>query len=870
MWIFIFKILYDQDGADYFERNEKIMKILNKFTIKNLRLNKKRTIVTIIGIMLSTALICGVAGLVSSFQKTLVDTTIATDGNFHVKFNNVSKDKFSYVTENQQVKQYFFTSELGWAVLDGGQNSDKPYVQVMEYDKTALENSGIKLLEGRLPENSNEILISEHIRTNAQVNWKVGDKITINVGERFAEDGVKLGESNPFFKKYDSQGEEIEGGMEESIVNTETKTYTIVGITKRLNYENFYSPGYKVITYKEAVRDTENISVLYKNAKDYDTLNKEMCKNLDTEDIEMNMDLIILQGGLGDTAMSAVISIATVVIIIIIIASVFVIRNSFSISVSERNRQYGMLASIGATSKQIKRNVVFEGMVVGLIAIPLGILLGIVAIIILLEVVNYILGDVLMGMEFVYSINIPGIIISVVISLITIYLSTLIPAKRAAKISPIESIRGNKDTKIKSKKVRTSKVTKKIFGIGGVIASKNLKRSKKKYRTTVISIVVSIFIFISLSSFLSYGMDVTSYYYTDYSYNLYVNYGKSDVVSATEQEKIYNEIIKLDGIDKYSYTWEASVPSDMYKYSDGRFDETDECRVIVYNNEYFKEYMKEIGLKEEVYKAGAILIDDELEYNADSSKNLVKIYNNLKKGDTVNLKIGDNTVSVKISENPTQRPMGLESVYAYGGELLVSQEFAREHFGENFKESFSLGNLLIYSNDADKMEEDINDFKNEKGYLNIEVTNLDTFVKQQKKILIVAAIFLYGFITVITLIGVTNIFNTITTNMILRSKEFATLKSIGMTTKEFNKMIRLESIMYGTKSLIIGIPLGVLGSYAIYYGFAKEMDLGYNIPLIPILISVVFVFIIIGITMKYSLNKINKQNIIETIRKDNI
>ena len=577
------------------------MKILNKFTVKNLKLNKKRTIVTIIGIILSTALICGVAGLVSSFQKTLVEATIATDGNFHAKFNNVSKDKFSYATENQKVKQYFFTSELGWAVLDGGQNSDKPYVQVMEYDKTALENFGINLIDGRLPENSNEILISEHIRTNAQVNWKVGDKITINVGERISEDGSKLNEYNPYgmIEKYDAELEEYEyAKSEEKIVNAESRTYTIVGITKRLNYENYSSPGYKAITYKENLRETEDISVLYKHAKDYKEINKEMSKNLETEDIGLNMDLIRFQGGLGDSTMAAVISVAGVVIVIIIIASVFVIRNSFSISVSERNRQYGMLASIGATSKQIKRNVVFEGMVVGLIAIPLGILLGIVAIIILLEVVNYILGDLLMGMEFVYTINIPGIIISVVISLITIYLSTLIPAKRAAKISPIESIRGNKDTKIKSKKVRTSKFTKKIFGIGGVIASKNLKRSKKKYRTTVISIVVSIFIFISLSSFLSYGMDMTGYYYTEYSYNLYVNHGNSDSISAKEQENIYNEIIKLDGIDKYSYTWETSVPSDMYKYSNGRFIETDGCRILIYNNEYFKEYMKELGLKE--------------------------------------------------------------------------------------------------------------------------------------------------------------------------------------------------------------------------------------------------------------------------------
>ena len=96
------------------------------------------------------------------------------------------------------------------------------------------------------------------------------------------------------------------------------------------------------------------------------------------------------------------------------------------------------------------------------------------------------------------------------------------------------------------------------------------------------------------------------------------------------------------------------------------------------------------------------------------------------------------------------------------------------------------------------------------------------------------------------------------------------LKSVGMSSKEFNKMIRLESIMYGTKSLLIGIPLGILGSYGMYKAFAQGIDLGYTLPLPAIIISIIFVFIIVGITMKYSLNKINKQNIIETIRKDNI
>ena len=200
-----------------------------------------------------------------------------------------------------------------------------------------------------------------------------------------------------------------------------------------------------------------------------------------------------------------------------------------------------------------------------------------------------------------------------------------------------------------------------------------------------------------------------------------------------------------------------------------------------------------------------------------------------------------------------------------GGIIVVSEDF-------DFKnESKYLSQMYINSKNPSELEANLidQDQKDEivKGKINI--TNINEMVDQQNRIILVISIFLYGFITVITLIGVTNIFNTITTNMILRSKEFAMLKSIGMTNKEFNRMIRLESIMYGTKSLMIGIPIGLALSYAIYKSVAIKTNYGFMIPWWPIIISI-FVFIIVGITMKYSLDKINKQNIVETIRNDNI
>ena len=840
------------------------MNILNKFTIKSLKLNKKRTIVTIIGIMLSTALICGVAGLVSSFQNSLIDWARTNDGNYHVTFKNVSSDKAQYVTENQKVKDYFLSSSLGWANLEGSKATNKPYLHVLAYDKKALENYGVVLTDGRLPQNPNEIIITESVLTGARVSLKIGDTITLNIGTRKSNDDYYLNDDNLYTED------------DESIVDTKEKTYTIVGFMETLDVENLYSPGYSALTYMDETPSVIDISVLYKSPKEYEKTTKDICKTLNLNfdgDVYVNSDFLRFQGVMSDSMLNVLYTIAGVVIFIIVISSVFVIRNSFSISVAEKNRQYGMLSSVGATSKQIRRNVIFEGMVIALIAIPLGILFGIVAIMILLKVVNYLLEDMLDGMKFTYSINLVAVLISIIISIITIYLSCLIPARKAAKISPIESIRGNNDIKIKAKKLKTSKLTKKLFGIGGVIASKNLKRSKKKYRTTVISLVISIFIFISLSSFLSLGTKTSEFYYTDFKFNMYVE------CLDNSNTQIYEKISKLENIDDSAYCYESSLDIDNNKYVSefGKKILEDDSSpngiaFMVYNNEYFKRYIKELGLNENDYKTTVVLLDYATLYNEDGSKTVDRIYS-LKSGDKVNVKSGDKEKTLTISKFTDVKPMGQEAVYYDHGIIVVSEDYIKEVFKEDVNNSdyYHLSDLFIKSSKPQELENTLNDLIKQGGdYYGLTVFNYETYMKQEQRMLLVVKIFLYGFITVITLIGVTNIFNTITTNMILRSKEFAMLKSVGMSSKEFNKMIRLEIIMYGTKSLLIGIPLGILGSYEMYKAFAQGIDLGYTLPLPAIIISIVFVFIIVGITMKYSLNKINKQNIIETIRKDNI
>lgn len=904
------------------------MKILNNVSIKDLKLNKKRSLVIIIGIILSTALICGVAGIVSSFQNSIIEYYKNNEGDYHTLFYEVPKGELKYIENNRNVEQYYLSEDLGYANLEDSQNKDKPYVNVISMNSGYLNNMGIHLLEGRMPENSNEVVISEHIIKNGKVQYNIGDNIILDVGQRQLTTGEKLNQTNPYLTgEEDSTSGDI---LKEEIVNTVKKEYKIVGIIERpsMTIEGYSAPGYTIITRMEEVQKNANIAVLYKKSSKYQEYTEqinEMVKAQTSEEKEnsikfsglrdasyisykyellINFDLLAFEGSnLSDNVMSTLYGAGGVIMAIILISSVFVIRNGFAISITERLKQYGMLASIGATKKQIKKSVYFEGFILGFIGIPLGIVSGIVAIDILLKVVSYILKDYMSDIKLSYSISIFAIILSVAISMITIWLSCRSSAKKASKITPIEAIRNTEEIKLKSQKIKCPKIVTKVFKTGGEIAYKNLKRSKKKYRTTVISIIVSIVIFITISSFIQYAFKMSNNYYTERYYNIEVVELESDrknVETIDTKYERFLEISKLDGIDEFSikrtimlYVDSTNNLTDFGKMNQYMEDENgepiqDSLVIISLGKDEYNRFVNKIGGKYDEYKEGAILIDNCLSYNSEGKTIEENLYT-WKKGDTITgtiktvdknsienetkkqkdkeIKMSEKQETLKIVNKTNERPMGMEEKYNNGvGYLIVSDEYI-EKIGYNRMKS-----MQINAKDSFKVQEEIEQLYKSK---NIDegdfiVSNIDEYVKEQNAISLVISIFLYGFISVITLIGITNIFNTITTNMNLRKKEFAMLRSVGMTKKEFNRMIRLESVFYGLKSLIIGIPIGCVLSYIVFNMFKVDLGMDFVLPIKAILISIIFVIIVVSVIMRYSMSKINRQNIIETIRNDNI
>lgn len=887
------------------------MKVLNELSVKDLKLNKKRSIVIIIGIILSTALICGVAGLVTSFQKTFVETAKKNQGNYHTIFYDVPKDELKYIEENRGVKDYYLSEGIGYSYLPNVTVTtstgaeEKPYVNIIAMDNKFLNNMSIELQNGRLPESDDEIVVSARINQKFKTNYKVGDTITLNVGE-LKDDASDVDEKN-------SQSSENE------IINTTPKTYKIVGIINRptTTIEPYEAEWFTVITKMQTIKKQANIAVLYTNPYDYkkntEYINKmvevKVGENVDKSEvtifngldkfyrsykykIKINNELLSYEGAsLDDETLKTIYGLGAFIMGIVLVSSVFVIRNGFAISITERLKQYGMLSSIGATKKQIKKSVYFEGFILGIIGIPLGILSGVFAIYILVNVVNYILKDyVSSGTLLTYSMSWVAIVVSVIVSIVTIWLSCRKSAKKASKITPIEAIRSSEDVKLKAKKIKCPKIITKIFKTGGEIAYKNLKRSKKKYRTTVISIIVSVVIFIAISSYIQYGFKMSSSYYTEKNYN-YVVYAyttasnKNKEEFAKEQAKNYKmltDISNLPDIGEFSINktnvFEINMDekheselTDYGKDVKARYEESEEdgekidtINVISLSKDVYKRYLKKIGGNYETYKEGAILIDNNITYDEKGKRIQGSMYI-WKKGDTVTGKINDKEYNIKIVAKTEERPNGVENLYNTHAYFIVSEEFIN-------KTGYISASLYTQSNDTEKLDKEIEQYKKENNLTNsnLNTFNMEESIKAENAIVLVISIFLYGFIGVITLIGITNIFNTITTNMNLRKKEFAMLKSIGMTKKEFNRMIRLESIFYGVKSLIIGIPIGIALSYGMYKVFKNSMEMEYVLPYKAIAVAVIFVAVIIGIIMKYSMSKINKQNIIETIRNDNI
>lgn len=932
------------------------MNLMKTLTLKNLKLNRKRTIVTIVGIILATALLSALVTLVSSFQYSMIEYQKQKGGDFHVKFSNVKMSELSEFKNNRNIESTFETMGMGFAKLDGCKNEDKPYAYVMATDEAGFERGCFKLIEGRMAKNEDEIVIPRHLKTNGRIDIKVGDEITLDVGKRY--------DSNTEGVIWENSAYEHEA---ETLTDIVTKHYKVVGIMERPGYgmEDYSAAGYTFVTYSDelaaidngtkseadttltvysrytqkALRNKDavtadiigvdeklfakaNNSSVEMTAEESDRFLKEM-ENA-KYDIYMNGFLISYECVFPiDGTFKALFTVATVVALIIILTSVYCIKNSFNISITEKIRQYGMLASVGATRRHIKSSVKTEAAMLGVVGIPVGTMSGILASLILVKVVNALSAGWL-NFALSFHTSLPALILAVILSIATIYFSATGSARRAAKVTPLEAIRNTKEIKIKSAKLKTPAIIGRIWGIGGVISYKNIKRNKKKYRTTVTSIVICSVTFIVISYFMSMAFSVVGMSYASVDYNIGINMScKKDL----DIEKLSELLSGIEGAEDYlvgaGYYFDVDKPEYTKEYGeycgqlyDDSEDVSQEFLITVLNDKSYDKYASDAGIKNA--DTGAILVNKGTfdVYNEKSSKYVkeeMELYK-YKAGDTIrcgynvyedavdddNAVEGDTesstednsgyvdeetinkgvrkTVDVTIA-GVTDKVPTCYNGYGNTSLLFMNQKgfeslWADGKSGNEFKPGNAIYSAYVVAENADEYQDTLEKETAENpeySQISFYVSNMDKQMRDEKSLFTLLGVFAYGLIVVIALIGITNIINTLSTGMELRSREFATLRSIGMTDKQFAGMVRLESVFISVKALVIGVPLGILISYLLCVMMNRMDDaIIYEPPYKAIILCIVVVIMLIYAIMKLSMTKLRHNNIIETIKNENL
>ncbi len=860
------------------------MNILNKLTIKHLKMNKKRTIVTIIGVILSTSLMVGIGLLFSTFREYMIDETIGYSGDYHTEFSRVEQSKFSLITSNIKVKDYFYSKHIGFAYLENGTNDYKPYLDVLEVSDNYFDE--LNLIDGRMPENSNEVVISKHIETNGGVKYNIGDILELNLGERYLEK-ERIDETSPNNNSFiPDEYLELEG----------TKRYEIVGIVERSNYEAYSSPGYRIFT-KLTDNDTDkklDVYVHFKSVKDTYKVSEDIAKQFGYEnvgidsvfyrEVNYNSSLLALYGvSKYDNMIEGISGVLMIILGLVSVGCIIVIYNSFAISVMERKKQFGLFSSIGATKKQLRKTVLFEAFIIGLIGIPLGLLGGILGIGAVIKIMNYLIGSEFTFKLVAYPLF---IIIPIIFMIATILVSAFIPAKKASKITPIEAIRLNDDIKIKSKKLRTNRFVKKIFGIEGELALKNIKRNKKKYRITIISLFISIVMFITFSSFIDYifgsvddiaGMpdyDIVVYLPRENSINLENNI---DTVNSILNHEQVDESVMMASIGIVTTSDFNKIKTDDYKerFVNNNFEVNgyDDLNLIVLKNSDFDKYLSVLGYT----KKKPILLN--IIKGTDYTNNSRKSYES-KRFKSTDLDI--NLCEVDYDDNGTFNPncfAKVDDYYLANQELFGMFEYLLESnqtliISEDMTEYYQANHANVYikikAQKYDKLDKMLNDLPEIKTN-DISYYNYTEEMKFAKNATLVVKILVYGFICLVTLIGVTSVFNTINTSIALRRKEFAMLRSVGLTPHGFNKILYFESIIFGLKSLLYAIPVSIVLVVLVHISMSNIVDFNHlMLPIKSIIIATFGVFVIVLITMMYAASKVKRENILEAIREENI
>lgn len=858
------------------------MNIFNKVTLQCMKKSRTRTIVTVIGVILSAAMITAVATFAVSLQNYMVNGAIVKYGTWHVEFLDVDSSFVQERTKDDRVASTAAIENIGYATLEGGKNIHKPYLFIAGFSKEYFEALPISLISGRLPENSGEILVPAHVAANGGVTFSVGDTLSLPIGSRI--DGTKnLGQHDPYLS-----GDEP-GTVKETLIPKTEKTYTVVGICERPGFEESSAPGYTLITTTDPADPADNFSV-FVTLTNPGGVHAYASNIAGTQAYVFNDNVLRFMGLSDDKMFNAILyAVGGILVVLIMTGSIFLIYNSFNISLNERTRQFGILSSVGATASQLRNSVLFEGLCIGSVGIPIGVIVGIGSIGLVIPIVAGNFGNILYSnVPLSLTVSIPAIVTAAVVSFLTILISAYIPAKKAANTPVMESIRQTNEVKTEPKAVKTSKLARRMYGLEGTLALKNFKRNKKRYRSIVLSLALSVVLFVSASAFGTNLEQVAERSVVDIDYD--ICFATQDM-DDSEMFSLYDKLKTAHGVYESSYqafmTYSCAVKasdfSERYREYAGLHLTDDTVPLTMYiqfveDSQYLR-FIEKLGLPPEEYTGPNTKVPTVAKQRVAQKTGPDELFDVFAIPSTTftaapetngkpMMEQGQSISATFVDTIPTDTlPSGSK-----GSSPLVFIMVAPYSLKEKFDtpDTHEVMGLTFLSEKPSQSVAEMETMIQGAGITaEYKLDNLHKMLEQNRNIIFIVDVFTYVFVIMISLIAIANVFNTISTNIKLRRRELAMLRSVGMSERDFQRMMNFECAFYGMRALLFGLPIAAISSWLIYKGMVVGgAYIDFAFPWGGMGLSVFGVFFLVFITMLYAISKIKRENIIDALRDD--
>lgn len=895
------------------------MNVFQKATLASLKRNRIRTSVTIIGIALSTSLMTAVTSSVSSLHHFLVQDVVSRGGIWQGSAEGLTAEQYEDLTADQHIKQITASQTIGYADAHS-ENDYKPYLYLMGISEDFTDLVGVTLISGELPKNSTEILIPDHLGENGCVYYEVGDTLTLEIGERMKY-GFVLDQSDPYVPP-----EEVEGALCESLEVRETRTYTVCGIYGRPEFEARSAPGYTCLTRLDSVTgDRVTAWFTMKHPTKIFDFMRESNLSGDTHDNLLRLMVASRNQGFLNT----VYGMAAILIALIVFGSVSLIYNAFAISVSERTKQFGLLSSIGATRRQLRYMVRFEAFCVSAVGIPLGVLIGLVGIMVTFLCIGSKITEVALSTTHIpmrLHVSWIALACSVAVSIVTVLISAWIPSRRATKVSAVEAIRQSTDIKANRRSIRTPKWIYKLFGLPGMLSHKYFTRSRKKYRATILSLFMSVVLFISSAAFTEYLQSSVEGVYGDFEWDLSYHI-KCQEMSSDQLAELARQFRAEPLVEKCTYTRtegiNGTIPAEAIRENAETlapysfmptFDTQDRkgiytCLEFV-DDETFRDLLRENHLSEQTFMdldaPQAVAIDHVVTFDEESRKfkacDLLKTstcsfdaqmmrqydgyqfsdWNDTRDVASYVLNDGDwydeaDKMRVLRNEALIETTLQIGAVlhekppfiYTSGAMVLIYPISAMDTvLGDAERSVYVEYNMLAPEHKAAK--EALTTVLSESHLPTSNLYDEAAAREHERDLVMIIRVFCGGFIVLISLIAAANVFNTISTNVALRRREFAMLRSIGMTDRGLLRMMNYECILYGTRALAFGLPVSAGVTVLIWLAIHQGYETGFRLLWEPMGIAVCLVYAVVFASMLYAMQKLRSSNTIDELKNENL